>query len=164
MGRERPTLRVESEGKVALVLRAERSESRGGGGGCGRRRWREAAVGGAASGPGRRLGSRPGAQLRPALPGSRPAASAARCLTQRGLVLARNFHSGKRADDERRGRRLHPAGAVDARPRSPALPSPGAGSPPSARVRGALSRPWRGTLARVPPATGPQRLTNNKQK
>lgn len=91
VGRERPTLRVGSEKKVAPVLRAQRTESRGSGGGGGGRRRR----GGAESGPGRRSGSRPGAQLRPTSPGPRPAASAARQPAQRGLVPAPKLSLGK---------------------------------------------------------------------
>ena len=100
LGRERPTLRVRSEGKVAPVLCAGRPESRGSSGRRRRWRWRRrrrrgGAEGGSRVRPGRRSGSRPVAQLRPARPGPRLAASVARRPAQRGLVPAPKLSLGK---------------------------------------------------------------------
>lgn len=144
-GQERPTLRVESEGKSCP--RPARGAARV----ARRRRRRREAAGGAASGPGCCSGSRPGAQLRPELPGPRPAASTARRPAQRGLVptakLSLGKASGRRAartqapPGRRWGTRVHAAplrrARGPARSRPPASegrcpgPAPDAGPRPS---------------------------------
>lgn len=160
-GQERPTLRVESEGKSCPrpARGAARVARR-------RRRRREAAVAGRSrvrAGPplGLAAGSPtpPGAP-RPAARGLRrspPCAPWARPGTETFTGESEPATGGEDAGSTRPAR-------GDARPHGPEPRSPGAGSPPPARVRGALSRPGPGALASVPPAAGPQRLTNNKQK
>lgn len=131
-----------------------------------RRRRREAVAGGGGGSrvwPGPPPGLTAGSPTPPDVPG--PAARGLRrsptCAGSVGSSRPRNFHSGERAGGERPAPQAPPA-----RPHSPAPRSPGAGSPPPARVRGALSRPGAGDTgpASLPRLNPKGSQTINKSK